>query len=613
MKLYKYINDIQNRIDNDFYENNKVDILNKISKIIETNNYERLLKIISDEKFYEVLTNLYHDLLHEDISKTFLADLWYKKLISISQELQADFLNIILSKKVNTFTLLAFFKNFMSNKFYLSAEFFVDWFIKLGKFVESDYCAYLFYDGITPFTKNNKELAFKVLQELLNKEDSRITHNLVSIILGTLRTLNSEEIKELDARLKNADNVNKQKYYYTSLVNTYCERDIDIEELDRILTEILNKNKNIESEAFFMAYNLFISLKKEDIKNFIIQWLLNNTNKNLTDLSKYYCVLFTQHAIDYEQYIDNANKILINIQPISNENKGTYKTLSFVLTKILKKYPNKFNELFSSLLIKNNLSELLNEEYFINTFVANIDKEFFTKLFISKNLNQRSFAQKIYAKNSDKINFNNDILLTMDDKLFELVFKETLLKIHYGDTFSKFFIDFNDCISKVKNKELRVFVDVEISHQCINFPQGCYETLKNYTPACGLIKSCLKKVENYFDVIKKYKNSPINSFTFSSCNDAAEKGLTKQYKEIMEGTETESALMLLVNKIELLYGDKHAHRTDIGISESEAFTHLSHSVEIPILSLLNPISEILKTIEINNEVLNLRKEIIDAK
>lgn len=613
MKLYKYINDIQNRIDNNFYENNKVDILNDIRKIIKNNNYDSLLKIISYEKFYEVLTRLYYDLLHEDVSKTFLTSLWYKKLISFPKELQSEFLKLILSKDVNTFIILACFENFMSYKFDLSVEFFVDWFSKLGKFVENDYCAYLFYNGINPFTKSNKELAFKILQELLNKEYSEITYNLVSIILGTLRTLNSEKIKELDEQLKNADNVNRQKYYYTSLVNTYCEKDIGIEEIDRILTEILNKNKNIESEAFFMAYRLFISSKKENIKNFIIQWLLNNTNKNLTDLSKYYCVMFIQCAIDNEQYIDNVNKILINIQPINNENKGTYQTLSFILTKILAKYPNKFNNLFSNLLIKNNLSELLNEEYFIDTFIVNIDKIFFTKLFISKNVNQRYFSQEIYIKNSDKINFDNDILATINDKLFELIFKETLLKIHYGNIFAKFIIDFNDCINKVKNKELRAFLDVEISHQCINFPQGCYETLKNYNPACDLIKSCLKKVENYFDIINKYKDCPINSFTFSSCNTAAEKGSIKQYKEIMDGSERNSTLMTLTNKIELLYGDKHAHRTNIGISESEAFIHLEHSIEIPILSLLNPISEIFKIVEINNEILNLRKEIVDAK
>ncbi|MBD5402326.1 hypothetical protein HDR58_05950 [bacterium] len=613
MKLYKYINDIQNKIGNDFFEINKVDILNDIRNIIETNNYDNLLKIISDENFYEVLTSLYYDLLHEDISKTFLASLWYKKLISFSKELQSEFLNLILSKDVNTFIILACFEDFMSYKFDLSVEFFVNWFSKLGKFVENDYCAYLFYNGITPFSKSNKELAFKILQELLNKEYSEITYNLISIILGTLRTLNSKEIKELDKRLKNADNVNRQKYYYTSLVNTYCERDTDIEEIDKVLAEILSKNKNIESEAFFIAYRLFISSKKEDIKNFIIQWLLDNTNKNLTDLSKYYCVMFIQCAIDNEQYIDNANKILINIQPINNENKGTYETLSFVLTKILEKYPNKFNKLFSNLLIKNNLSELLNEEYFIDTFVGNIDKIFFTELFISKNVNQRYFSQEIYINNSDKINFENDILATINDKLFELICKEILLKINYGNIFAKFIIDFNDCINKVKNKKLRTFLDTEISHQCINFPQGCYETLKNYNPACDLIKNCLKKVENYFDIINKYKNCPINSFTFSSCNDAVEKGLIKQYKEIMEGIERNSTLMALVNKIELLYGDKHAHRTNIGISESETYTHLEHSIEIPILSFLNPISEIFKTVEINNEILNLRKEIGDAK
>ena len=67
--------------------------------------------------------------------------------------------------------------------------------------------------------------------------------------------------------------------------------------------------------------------------------------------------------------------------------------------------------------------------------------------------------------------------------------------------------------------------------------------------------------------------------------------------------------MALCNNIEILYGDKHAHRTDVGVSESESFAHLEHSVEIPILSFINPISEIFTELNIKNEILRLRKEL----
>lgn len=565
----------------------------------------------TDNDFYKALTDLYYDSHSKDISKTFLADLWYKKLLSIPKELQANFLNLILSKEVDTFSILAFFEQFMLNKFYLSADFFVAWFINLGKFVENNYCSYLFYNGIIPFVKNNKELAFEILQRLLNQEYSDIVHSLVSIILGFLRADEFGEVVNLDTILQKSEKTTYQKLYYSSLVNTFSDTDVDEKELCRILEEILNKN-NIELEpiAFYMTWKIFSSTKKNSTKNFIIEWLNTNANENLTDLSKYYCVQF---ARDNDEYIDDINKILINIQPINQKNKGTYKFLSFVFSKLLTNCPDKFNKLLSEILIKNDLSELLNEEHFINILVTNIDNEFFTKLFISKNLNQRRFAQEIYVKNSDKINFNNDTLLTMDDKLFELVFKETLLKIHYGNIFSKFIIDFNDCINKVENQEFQTFLDVEISYQCINFPQGCYEKLKNYNSACDLTKISVQKIANYFETVNKYKDAPVNSFTFSSCNDAAVKGLIKQNKEIMEGAEKDSVIAALCHNIELLYGDKHAHRTDMGISESESFTHLEHSVEIPLLSFLNPISEIFKATEIRKEIINLREEVANAK
>lgn len=610
LKLCILIKNIQNGIENNFYENNKKDILIEINNIIKTDNYDMLLDIISDENFYSVLTNLYYDLMHEDITKTFLAKLWYKKLIFLSKENQIDFLNLILHKQVDTFVVLAFFEEFMFNKFDLSDEFFIEWFINLGKFVENDYCAYLFYNGVAPFTKNNKILALKILNKLLSTEYTEITQNLVSIILGILRVLNLEEIKTIDALLKNSEYINKQKYYYSSLVNTFCERKVEIKELNRTFEEILFKNnKEIESQAFFMSYRLFLSSQNTEVKNFIVQWLVSNSHQNLTDLSKYYCVKFIQHAVNYTEYIDKAVQILVNIQPINIENKGTYKTVSFVLVNILQKYPEEFTELLEDILKHNDLSVLLHEDYFINKFIEKIDKTFFTKLFVSKNLNQRSFAQNIYIKNSDKVNLDSNIFLTVDDKLFELIFKETLLKIHYGDIFAKFIIDLNARINEIENKSFKDFLDVEISHQCINFHQGCYETLQNYNQACKLVKTCVEKVTNYFDIINKFKDSPVNSFSFPSCYDAAVKGLTKQNKEILDKSEKASIFMALCNNIEILYGDKHAHRTDVGVSESESFAHLEHSVEIPILSFINPISEIFTELNIKNEILRLRKEL----
>lgn len=614
LKLCTLVNNIQNDIENHFYEDYKNDIIYEINDIVKTDNYDIVLTIISDENFYDVLTQLYCTLHYEKIIKVFLANLWYKKLYSLPKENQLTFLNLVLAKEVNTFGVLAVFKEFMTNKFNLSVEFFIEWFISLGKFVENDYCANLFYNGVAPFTENNKFLALKILNKLLNMEYSAIIHNLVSIILGILRVQNFNGIKKLDNIMKDTENITMQKYYYSSLVNTFCDNDVEIKELNTILKEILDKNNiEIESQAFFMAYRVFLSTKKSDVKDFISEWLIANSHHNLSNLSKHYCVEFAQRAIDNPDNINSINQILINIQPISNETKGTYKTLSFLLVKILQKHTEKFIVLLENILKQNDLSALLEEDYFINKFIGKINKTFFTKLFVSKKLNQRSFAQNIYIKNFDKLNLDRNVLLTVDDKLFELIFKETLLKINYGYIFSKFIIDLNARINVIENKSFKNFLDIEISYQCINFPQGCYESLQNYNQTCKLVKICVEKVTNYFDIINKFKDSPVNSFYFPSCYDAAIKGLTKQNKEILEETEKNSVFMAVCNSVEMLYGDKHAHRTAQGISDSELFTHLTHSVEIPILSFLDPISEVFRSINLNNDILRLRKEIIDAK
>lgn len=614
LKLYKLIDNIQKELDDNFYNDNKNEIISEINEILTTDNFNKLLEVIIEDKFYLVLTDLYITLSSENFSKIFLARLWYKKLISMPKEKQTNFLDFILMPEVDTFTIFEFYKEFLSNEINLSADFIIDWFVKLGKFVHNDYCAFLFYDGLIPFSKNNINLSFNILKKLLELEYSSIIHNLISNILGTLRTLNFQEIDNLDIMLKNSESLNKQKYYYSSLVITYNEIGVEEDELNQIFNEIINKKvKEIEDQAFYIAYSVFLSSKKEELQKFVLQWIIINSNQNLSDLSKYYCVKLSQQIISKNKNIDCLSKILTNIQPINNEDKGTYKSLSFTLYSILEKYPEKFNELFRNILKINNFKVLLNEEYFIKKFVNNTDKVFFTELFISKNLNERTFAQEIYIKNSDKINLNENIILTINDKLFELIFKETLLKIHYGNIFAQFIINLNSRLEKVEDMEFKNFLDVEITHQCLNFPEGCFQILESSKDKCELVKICVQKAKNYFDIILKYKDSPVNSFSFPSCNDAAIKGLIKQNKEIKEQTEKQSVLKSFCSSVELLYGSMHAHRTSEGITESTPFTKLEHSIELPFLSSINPISEVFKRHSLSVDITEIRKEIINAE
>lgn len=599
-----------------FFRENKDKITEEIQNILDSDSFENLISIIPDDEFYKCLADLYSALLGLKIKTQFLARLWYKMYLTFNEGKRQDFLNMLLSKEVDTFDMLSLLQDFLANPIDLPAEFIIEWFLKITKFVEKDMSAFKFYNAVESYTKNNSTIAEKILTILLDMETSEVIHNLISIILGKLRLISLEKIEKIDNELKNSKDITKQKCYYSSITNTYDEIEIKRDVLNGILDDILNSNyKEIESQAFYIAYRLHLSnVQPSEIKDFIIGWMLKHTGTNLSDISKHYCLIFAQGIINDKKTINNACKIITNIQPLNPESQGSFETLRFILSEIIETSPEKFNGLFKTIIQNNNPLAIFEEkDYFIDTFAQKVDNSFFTELFISKNLKERIFAQRTYTKFNVNINLNKGLMKNIDDRFFELMFKETLLKIHYGDIFARFISDINGRIGTTECLEFQKFLDIEITHQCLNYAGNCFEMIKKIKNPCDLIKNCITKVEKYFDTINQYKDSPVNSFSFPSSYDAAVKGLAKQSKEIREQTEKASVFMSLCSSVEILYGNKHSHRTSEGISESSDFNQLSHSVEIPILTMINPISEIFKNHEIKNDIRTLREKIANAE
>lgn len=606
MKILELVKNIQNKTDDNFFEKNKTQILDEISEIIKTDNHAPLLNAISEQNFYYVLSHLQYNLLKE-AAAPFLAKLWYKKLISTSDKDKCAFLNSFLDDSVDIFSILMFFKEFMAEKIEVDSAFLAGWFINLAKFVEDDLAAFKFYDGIEPFCKANSKIAYEVLNILLNLDYSQNIHNLVLNILGTLRAIGFDKIDELDLQLKDSNNINMKKYYYSSFCSYFAQKEPDKKVLEDIFSQILNHNNiEIKNQAYFLAYREFLSSKKEDIKEFIIKWMVENS-KNISDLSKYYCSCLLLHAVDEEKFIDDTCKTLFNIQPFND--RRIYST--FLI--LLKNYPDKFNPLLLNILKINSLDGLILDEYFNQEIAQNIDKKFFTELFISKNLNIRNFAQEIYINHFKILTLNQDLLLTIDDKLLELIFKEILLKIHNGDIFAKLILDLNNRIDKIENIELKSIFETEISYQSINHPIECFEVLKEAGGACELIKNCLRKIDIHFNLLNEFKDSPVNSFAFPGFYEAVEKSVIKWQKEIMEGAKEKSVFMSLIHSVELLYADKHAHRIDDGICKEEPFQEIKTSTELPKLSFIDPIYEFLKAHLLKKDVSILRKEIDNAQ
>lgn len=609
-KIHQYINNLQNGVSNNLSEDNIDIIYNEMLAIIKSKNYKSLVDLITKENFYSVAIDIHFDFLDKEKCDDFLSKLWYEKMLSLPLDERSEFLLKITDKNVNTFGILVIFEKFMYNKFELSSEFFTQWFIEIAKFVKNDMANFKFYNGIAPFTENNPDIALDILNKLIDHSNLEITNDIASIILGTLRYIKPECVSIIEQLLKTSNKIEKIKLYYMSFLSTFYRKDLTCTELQIILDQIINtENIDIQYIAFLLGYKLSLYNKNEKILNFIFNWYIKNTNIELSEQTKYYCILFVEHFMQKNKNISGIDKILSNIKNISENSKGTIHKLYLLLNNILQHYPKKFKKFFRTVLANNDIS-IVQEDYFLNNIIKSLDKNFYTELFFSSNYNERIFAQKIYIQNTQSISLNKSLMMKINDTILELIIKELLLSIYDGNTFAKLIIDINSRIDTIKNKNLLDFLEEEIIYQCINYREGCFNTLNNNKKNATFVKKCLTKIVNHFNIIDNFKDSPALNFNFADSRSAILKGIIKQNKEVQDQVKDKS-LLSFVSNVELIYGSKHAHRTIEGLSESAPFQKFGASYEIPILDSINPISQLLKRIYIDNDIKILRDKIID--
>ena len=171
---------------------------------------------------------------------------------------------------------------------------------------------------------------------------------------------------------------------------------------------------------------------------------------------------------------------------------------------------------------------------------------------------------------------------------FERALLEAIAKPFIGEFTGNFYKAIEKKVATL-NENLKNLYREEMIFQAINYPGNCLDIWKKAENKTDFLSDIIEKAEKYLEKRKDIANSPINSFSFPGIEIAIKKGMQKLDKEIKDGMQEQSVFMSLIGPpIIAIYGNKNSLLRNNKIEDVSNFSEFGHSIEIPIIELLDP-------------------------
>ena len=477
------------------------------------------------------------------------------------------------------------------------------WFEGLCEKVKNDLASGGFYRGVGNYGYNFPKSAIKTVKLYCeNLNDNNLV--LASNLLGASRCRLSQEktFQELDSELQRNLKLNHRLCHYRSFAHSFERGHSSIDDIIERLNIMLQGEAKEKEEAFRLAMSCSYSEKvtKNELSK-LLDWIKKRLEYAETGEAKYFVTQFLVHLYRKENLriinIQDTCWILRRIQPIPNNNKGTWDDIEHFLVERLREKYEVFETILTALVDSNPVGMIVffeeRTDYLVRELSGDNTKRLMTQYLFSSEETKRKLGRTLFTK--CKIDgLDVKILENVSDKQIKVMLLDLIghpvIEENKG---SQLLIALETVINN-KNNEIKELYKQELLTQAINYPGGCLEALKERVEDSPLFDEVVRVAEKYFSELKDIFNSPAISFTFSGYEKATNMAENKINKQIRDGVEDQSVFLKLVKKIAIVYGTTWSVRTGDKLGEATPLQEYSHAVELPRLELIDPEGMVIK-------------------
>lgn len=581
-----------------------------IEKILDTIFYK---EIPSDSNFYDLVEEVEYYIGFKPLSTKLIADLWVKAYLRLSPDNQIFLLQSLLDENIKGFwTAIRSLPRFCSC-IELDPSFATIWFFELANKVKGDFFAGDVFKAIGKFAFHFPKSGLKIFENFISEDLDDLKLSLAAVLLGTVRSrasqghIGRESVKEWDDHLQNNLNTVSRLCYHRSLTTTFNLGTLSISELDNKLSKMLDGNREEIGEAFNTVYHCLLGrLSDDSFIKFALGWFSTNASSQIPDLAKYCIVDSMWRLCRYREaepkLIDSteANNLLVAIQPIPNDNLGTWHQLEFYLVDRLHEGLVVFEDAFMRIYDANAEGFLaLLQEDGLNYLKSEMGKsnigELVTKCIISPKHGKRMIGNTLF-KQLKLTTLSQEVLSSADESQLNVALLEFTRQPSLGENTSSYLLLMEPIFRQVR-PEIQEVLKNEMVIQAINYPGACFEEWKKIPNPSHLLKDVIKIAEEYFKNLNESKGLSAISFSFTGYIKAIEKNFQEFSSQVNRLTHEKSIFFKLAKNVEIIYGSRWSIYMEGNLGEDTSFSEFSSSMEFPRLEIIDPEGMALRRIK----------------
>jgi hypothetical protein len=577
----------------------------------------------TDGAFYDALAEFQHRIGYGPAYRALAGRIWARAFVQLQPEKGLELLSSLVGDDRLEFWMGIRCLPTFCSLVELPPSFAAKWFHDLGTRVAQDLAGGDFYDGICRYAETFPQAAFAVFEQYASQGLDPLTVHLAGLLLGTARAksmsgeINTDPIRRWDAKLRRSAVLQQRLIYDKSLVTSFNLGALSIPQLRTKLAKMLKGTAEEVSEAFDVVGRCLRKDRREiTFTCFALQWYKRYSSGSLPDLAKHYLVkslwlFFTSKDVpDRGSVISQANDLVIAIQPIPPERRGTWQEMESYLVSVLEFDQSTFNDVFSRLIKSNPAGVLkqIRESGFLEQELGRAKCDaLVTGLLLSPERDEWEIGKSLFADGAINT-LSDEVLGKAKEPELEIALLQSVRSPFLATGTSRYLSQLEPYFRRT-GVQLQNAFRKELTLQAMNYPGACLEAWKTRKAESPLMSEAIGRAEQHFEDVSKLRDSPAVSFSFPGYDSAQQKAGRAFGGKVMREAMEESVFARFAKHFEIVYGDRWATFIGGRMDGPSPFSEHSHSMELPRLEVIDPEGMTIRRIQASSRLRLLGRSI----
>jgi hypothetical protein len=568
--------------------------------------------------FYDSLQEFQHHIGYGPAYYTLGGRLWARACSELAPDKQLVLLDSLFDKTGRGVWSVIFFLPEFCSRIEIEAQFAAGWFYRFGDEVKDDMANWDFFNGVRNYAVHFPISATKVFETYIAQQLDELKISLSALLLGTVRSqviqghLDRAIVDQWDERIRTSSQIDMRLIYYRSIPTSFDMGSLSAQGLNNELVAMIKGEPEEVSEAFSTVWRCMRSERADnDFMQFAMSWFSKNVSNKLPDGAKYHLVnamwFFGTPGRQKEGIgASEADELLVAIQPIPENNRGTWERLEMYLTERLHQDTSSFESILGRLVDANPkgmIAQFQTEvfDHLKSEICKDQNQDFLTRWLLSTDVNKREIARAILQKAESAV-FSSNVISKASEKQLEVALLEFMRKpLIEAEKISTYLLALEPAFRNV-NMPLRQEFKNEMILQAINYPGACLYNWKKIENPSELLRDVIANAEKYFERLNVVKDSPAISFTFSGCKEASEREASEFSNKVSREAMDKSVFAKFAKNVHIIYGSRWAVMMEGKLGQATDFSQFGHSMEFPRVEIIDPEGMAIRRIQATSNI-----------